>query len=814
MKNFLLLVLTTISIASFAQNFQYLGSYTSNGTPLYFEPSDVVSQETLDLVSNSLPENYPVPTYNPQYISSGYDTDLIIDALADVWVTFVSEGAGYKNVLGFYTYDLNNPLTTAPTAAQITIIFPNVSAQGSGGSLLAGNKVKIGTFPAGTGIGWVLLANGWNGSQVTNGLWRLFSNPNFNPEADVNLRNHNVLLNDPENERIILGFEDIRRDYSNCDQDFNDAIFYVSANPYTALRTVNVADVSSATDISSANNGGLESEGSLATLIANRNFKRVKENTFVDKKQLQTKFDESSKTKSRNSNTTNTQTLESYFPTTGMFGTETAFVSSPIDLIQITNAEEVFSVDYYQGTNRVSAALATKTTGQIYNHTKVICDRLNDSSLEDVRTVMLNGYEIVMAKLKRANGDVEYTLSFSIEELNNQNKIHSYWNIGQYPTGNFTNFQIWGATMGQVSNVANYIINQFNQQNTVVEEVVSSRVPTVFVKKGNYKDGKINLTIVNKSGATSLVFNGNKKITELGNIVNTTFSNTISSDYLSEIQLDVNNLFDIGFTIVGNNSPQQDALYLADGPWGIDFAEAETTISSFQITNPTTTVQNGIYNIERNASVEGQVKGTVNLFRNILPGELLFDASNYSSVQFSVQNSLPVEVVLVTENTTNWNDRLRFQIPANATINEVVIAFQNFTSPNGASYNNEKIRGFVFSIIGNYSQFQPFTLNVSNLRLSQNSALSTNEFEANITNTIYNYPNPFSSETTIVLSNEASSANVQLIDVTGRVVYQETLGVTNKNEIKFKNMSTPKGIYIFLIRTNTTEVYTRKCIIK
>ncbi|WP_417357847.1 hypothetical protein [Flavobacterium sp.] len=65
-----------------------------------------------------------------------------------------------------------------------------------------------------------------------------------------------------------------------------------------------------------------------------------------------------------------------------MFGTETPYVSSPEDLIQITNAEQVFSVDYYSGSERVAAALATQTTGGVYNHSKAICDRLNGSYLE------------------------------------------------------------------------------------------------------------------------------------------------------------------------------------------------------------------------------------------------------------------------------------------------------------------------------------------------------------------------------------------------------------------------------------------------
>jgi hypothetical protein len=377
MKRILLFIALITNVTLFAQGYQFLGPFTADGTPLYFAPSDIVSSATLTLISNSLPENYPVPIYNPQYISSGYETDIIIESLADVWVTFVSEGAGYKNVLGFYTYDINNPPTTAPTASQITIIFPNVSAQGSGGSLVAGNKVKIGTFPAGTGIGWVLLANAWNGSTVTNGLWRLFSNPNFNPEANPTLRQHNVLLNDPENQRVILGFEDIRRDYANCDNDFNDAVFYVSANPYEALRSSNLADVSSATNVSSANNGGLESKGDLATLIAKRNFKRVKNNSFADTQEKQIPF--SSSNLFLKSNTTTDFSF--LIPNTGMFGTETTFVSSPTDLVGITNALDVYSVDYYQGSNRVAAVLATSTTNGIYGHSKAICDRLNNSTL-------------------------------------------------------------------------------------------------------------------------------------------------------------------------------------------------------------------------------------------------------------------------------------------------------------------------------------------------------------------------------------------------------------------------------------------------
>jgi hypothetical protein len=45
--------------------------------------------------------------------------------------------------------------------------------------------------------------------------------------------------------------------------------------------------------------------------------------------------------------------------------------------------------------------LATATSGSIYGHSKAICDRLNDSSLEDVTTINLNGYEIILVKIKK-----------------------------------------------------------------------------------------------------------------------------------------------------------------------------------------------------------------------------------------------------------------------------------------------------------------------------------------------------------------------------------------------------------------------------
>jgi len=217
-------------------NYTYLGGYNSLGVPDYLEPvNDVITQDLLDDINYTLPSGEPLPESHPEYLLPEWDYNLNLIEDCDVWMTFVHEGAGYRNVLGFYTYETGDTPSTPNEIDSITIIFPNVSYAGSGGGLQSGNKVFIGSFTANTTISFALMANGWQNGEVTDGKWILYSNPNLNPEADPELRQHTVLLNDNGRDLLLLGIEDIRRDQQSCDQDFNDAVFYVTANPIEAI---------------------------------------------------------------------------------------------------------------------------------------------------------------------------------------------------------------------------------------------------------------------------------------------------------------------------------------------------------------------------------------------------------------------------------------------------------------------------------------------------------------------------------------------------------------------------------------------------
>lgn len=214
-------------------NFNFLGTYNNQGVPDYLEAvDDVIDDELLADINATFPEYQSVPVHHPEYLDDQYKQDLVLSESAEVWVTFVHEGAGWKNTLCFYTYDIDNPPASADDIDNLTVIFPNFSFDGNGGGLQSGNKVKIGNFSANTVIGWALVAQGWSNQNVTSGVYINYSDKNLNPDQ----YQQSILFNDVGRDLFLVGFEDIRRPGS-YDDDFNDALFYATANPITSVNT-------------------------------------------------------------------------------------------------------------------------------------------------------------------------------------------------------------------------------------------------------------------------------------------------------------------------------------------------------------------------------------------------------------------------------------------------------------------------------------------------------------------------------------------------------------------------------------------------
>ena len=178
-------------------------------------------------------------------------------------VNFVSEGAGYHNILGSY---LINPMTGE--IQNVQILSPNLSAQGSGGNLVSGDLLAQIDVPCAYELGFFLMGDGYDainamtGIDLANGTFE-FRDSSGNPAdaggSDASLfyipngggaavdlsgiktyhSNYNNLNQDgeehttsgTEGSALRIGFEDL---WNLGDTDYEDAIFDVNFAPSAA----------------------------------------------------------------------------------------------------------------------------------------------------------------------------------------------------------------------------------------------------------------------------------------------------------------------------------------------------------------------------------------------------------------------------------------------------------------------------------------------------------------------------------------------------------------------------------------------------
>ncbi|CAK3827163.1 LruC domain-containing protein [Vibrio crassostreae] len=223
-------------------------NYSVKGKPNNtYSVSASLPQDVLTNVYSMLPEG---TTVNSAFIAperySSIDIDDELDGAeyATATITFLNEGAGYRNTLGYFVFDTNNPPATKDDINAHVVVFPNTSVADVG-EMQEGDSIDLSVqLTAGQTLAFFIISNGWGWEGSYNNIpwlggWGtpFYSYPALNPEATAENRRHNVAFLDTENEFLVLGFEDIYR--PTGDNDFNDLIFTVEVTPFTAVDGVN-----------------------------------------------------------------------------------------------------------------------------------------------------------------------------------------------------------------------------------------------------------------------------------------------------------------------------------------------------------------------------------------------------------------------------------------------------------------------------------------------------------------------------------------------------------------------------------------------
>jgi len=152
----------------------------------------------------------------PEAALLAQDANLEIKGDTTISLTFVGEGAGFKNSVGVFTYDENHEILEQET------VFANFSGTGpglaGGGDLLPGDTVDVGPFLDGDQVGFFVIANGYHNA----------SGKTYRTLADLNPDGHDHdAVVEIEGAGTLIGFEDL---WNLGDADYNDALLMVSTH--------------------------------------------------------------------------------------------------------------------------------------------------------------------------------------------------------------------------------------------------------------------------------------------------------------------------------------------------------------------------------------------------------------------------------------------------------------------------------------------------------------------------------------------------------------------------------------------------------
>lgn len=772
------IVLCSFTFQSNAQ-FQTFGSWDVQGIPSYLlNPGDVVTQQLLDRIDASLPETYPVPVYHPEYLSQPLN-DLKLLKSGQVWITFVGEGANFLNSIGFYTYDLNSPPLTAPQPSAIKVIFPNCSLPGSGGWLQRGSKVYLGQFPANTGIGVVLMANGFNSgnSTVTTGLNMYYSNPAFNPESDPALKRHHLFLYDTTTKNIILGFEDKHRITGGSDHDFNDVLFYLTATPPDAWDTTGIPVVSNPGNAGSGNNGGLESE-SLGDIVSKWRYNRIKNNypSVIDYAKFPDFKPEGYYAKQQGNSY-----LEFLMPETLENG-DNKKLTSPTDLLNLTKALEVISVDYINDNKAKAVVLALKTAAKVYSHTKSICDRFRGGKLLRVEPVTINGYQFSRFTLLHDNGNLEYAIAFVVGNKNSRPyyTLQTNWVLSSYaPDDTLYNFQVWGAKPHFAHKLVIDILNKLAQEKPIQQLNTNNIIPSAYMTVGRRNKQNLDIFINNTINAANAKIVFEEKVHELSNYGIIEKSFTLQPGKNNLVSFDIKDGYEYSGKLYIDNVPV-DEFYMADGNWGLDYDGQYTSIIQYKPNNDFGRVYNDDLPVYRTVTLKVDTKDYISIYKSIRSGFEAADLKDYATLKFFAKGNDKVTVRLIKKSVVKFKEQYSITLNLTPEGKDYVISLEDFiSSATEAIINPDDITSIVFTFEAPGGIQKSIDFFVKDVAFSKAKIVSNRSLQSKV---ITVYPNPVGKQIQCsFVSDNERTVTLRITDIMGRTLYTKQINAVRGN---------------------------------
>ena len=540
---------------------------------------------------------------------------------------------------------------------------------------------------------------------------------------------------------------------------------------------------------SGGNSGGLESNNRLSQAIAKRNFNRAQNPTIGLSDIPMQAYTVSDVTPTRSLSIP----LQDLIPI-GILGETDAYESSPTDLIDITNAKDVFSVDYFDDDRTRASVLALKTEGRVYEHSKFICDRLLGAELNSVSNIFLGEQSFIRSIIYRPNGDREFVLSFAARHTADGFVIENHWTLDKYTEGeDYYNFQIWTNNINDLITLSEGILDMI-EAHSPISEYQATAPPYVFVQRAGYENGRLILMIRNNNFSEEITIEGGMRQTET--MTTEPFLETVTLEpYDNVVDLDIDNIFDLGFRISSNRSGTPDDLFISDGPWGYDDSAVGTEVLDFEIVQSSVISDDDNYVVERGVIMDANVSDYVSAYRALTPRFEAVDLDAYDQLSFTASGSGVMEVTLVKHSLDVWENQLHTQIALSGQEENITLSRSDFKTHDGTTHDWADIKLIVLTMRNDNDKTKQINMLVNNIQFGTAQISSVADIATDTPVGIT--PNPASDFFSLTITSaHAYSSELDIINPVGKRVYSQAVDIKKgENRLTINTQNIDNGHY-------------------
>ncbi len=566
------------------------------------------------------------------------------------------------------------------------------------------------------------------------------------------------------------------------------------------------------TETSGGNDGGLESNDRLSSLINKRNFDRANSNYKFDKLTAKT-VKKSANYSKKGTYSSKEVPLNTLVPL-GIIGETSTIESSPADLLALTNASDIYSVDYLYDDQTISALMVIKTEDNVYEHSKFICDRFLGAELLSVSTIQIREQNFIKSIIKQADGSKEFALTFSARvNENDEFVVESHWNIDAYEDNTaYYNFQIWSNSIDDLFSLGEEILNLL-EANSTIGAYTSSTPPPVFVRSASYESGKINLNIVNNNYSSSISMEGGMKSTETSGTNQLSLTTDLEGK-IENISVDTGAIFDFGFRIQNENGDTPDDLFVADAPWGLDDTATNTTVETYEILQNDDNYEYSGYRVERNVHLKAITSNYVGAYRAMTPRFQAIDLSTYENLNFKAEGTGELEVKLLKGDGSFYTTK----VILTATEEMYTLKASDFASENSVATDFSSLKVILFNMHATNGIEEEKEMTIADIDFNNREAIIDEPIvvEKLSTKALVS-PNPLITET--ILYFKTAEADIYTFDIFSlNGTMQGSHSITGEcsegdNEISIQRKSLNSGIYFYKL-TTSNQTWSGKIVVK